>query len=134
MAAFTRVEEVTIPRTPEEGQQWGWEPHESVTLKGTFTVGDAEASSIIKMTPNEQGKPEVTTSTSLTKQMYRMIKRWTLTDEQHRVAEVTLRNIEMLPVHYLTPIMDAIEEITKRGQVVDPLALSSTANEPTFQI
>ncbi len=134
MAAFTRAEEITIPKTPEDGVKWGWEPHETVTFKGKFTIGDIEASSSVTVVPNGgDGAPGISTTTSSSKTMLRMIAHWNLTDDQGRVAELSLRNIEMLEMNYFTPIMETIDEITKRGQVKDPLASSSGVNEPTFQ-
>jgi hypothetical protein len=132
MAAFSRADEVTIPRTPAEGVAWGWEPHETVTLKGKFTIGDASASSTVNVSKGESG-PQVNTTPDVVVTMARMITRWNLTDEQNRVAELNERNIALLPMNYFNPIIDEIGVITKRGEVSDPLPLSSGVNEPTFQ-
>ena len=132
MAAFTRADEVTIPRSPDEGVKWGWEAHETVSLKGTFTIGDAEASSTLSVSKGESG-PQVNGTPAIVATMYRMITRWNLTDDQNRVAELNLNNISLLPMRYFNPIIDEIGLITKRGEVADPLPSSSGANEPTFQ-
>lgn len=122
MAAFSNKAEITIPATPELGKAWGWEPHETVTIKGKFTVGDMEAVSSMKL--GEDGKtPEIDMSSI--KMLGAMITAWNLTDDQNRVAELSERNIAELPLNYFTPIMEVIDVINKKGAIADPLASSN---------
>jgi len=128
MAAFSKKADITIPATPGDAQKWGWEPHETVTIKGKFTVGDMEASSATNMDA-ETGTPNV--SLSSVKMLYAMIVSWNLTDDLHRVAVINEQTIAQLPMNYVTPVLDVIDEVSKQGAVANPLASSPSANAPS---
>ncbi len=128
MAAFSKKADITIPTPPETGEKWGWEPHETVTVKGQFTVGDMEAVSTTTMDA-ETGAPNV--SLSSVKMLYAMIVSWNLTDDLHRVAVINEQTIAQLPMNYVTPVLDVIDEVSKQGAVANPLASSPSANAPS---
>ena len=128
MAAFSKKADITIPTPPETGEKWGWEPHETVTVKGQFTVGDMEAVSTTTMDA-ETGAPNV--SLSSVKMLYAMIVSWNLTDDLHRVAVINEQTIAQLPMNYVTPVLDVIDEVSKQGAVANPLASSASANVPS---
>jgi len=122
MGAFNRVSEITIPRTPEEGKAWGWDQHETVTLKDVYTIGDAEYTAVFR-----EGAPSV----SPVKLLDAMIVRWHLTDENGNEAVKNERSIARLPANYAQPITDEIGKIIEKGQVKDPNAFLNSASAPT---
>jgi hypothetical protein len=126
MAAFSKKDDITIPATPEDGQKWGWEPHETVTIKGTFNVGDMEAISTTIMDPNTN-TPSI--SVSSIKMLHEMITAWNFTDDQHRVAVINEQTIAQLPMNYVTPILECIDSVSKKGAPANPLVSPTSANE-----
>src|SRR5258708_38482232 len=99
MGAFKRVNEIQIPRTPEEGAAWGWDAHESVVIKDVFTLGDAEA--VANMSAGADGTPSV--SMSQVKMLDRMIVRWNFTDDSGNVGVKNELSISQLPMNYVAP-------------------------------
>jgi hypothetical protein len=77
----------------------------------------------------ETGAPNV--SLSSVRMLHAMIKEWNLTDDLHRVAEISERTIALLPMNYVTPILDVIDQVSKKGAVANPLASSTSATEPS---
>jgi hypothetical protein len=124
MAAFSKKAEITLPATPEEGAKWGWEPHETVTIKGNFTMGDAQSS--VKMTTDDS-PDEVNTL----KLMEAMIVSWNFTDDNHNVVVLSPQSVAQLPLEYAGPIIQAIGKITGKGAIKDPLASSKPSPAPT---
>jgi hypothetical protein len=122
MGAFNKAKEIFIPRNPEEGQAWGWDSHESVTLKDVFTIGDAQAIKVMI---------DGVANASETKLLDRMILRWNLTDENGNVGVKNEQSIERLPANYSKPITEEIAKIMMKGQVVDANAFTNGASQPT---
>lgn len=128
MGAFSRVKEITLPANPEQCKAWGWDAHETVTIKNKFTVGDMEDSTSIQGTA-EDGTPNVTVSSS--KMLDAMITSWNLTDDAGNVVPKSLEAVRQLPMNYVEPILDAIDKVSKKGAVGDPKSFLRVVPAPT---
>src|SRR5258706_177666 len=125
MAAFGRKNEITIPGSPEEGVAWGWEPHETVTIKGKLTVEDVESAL-------ESSSSAINNSKNLSSTIETMVVDWHLTDDNHNIIPKTKQSIAKLPSDYFVPIMEAIDKVSKKKAVADPLPLSTSPGEPSL--
>lgn len=130
MGAFSKHEPIKISGRP------GWEPHEYVVIKGNFTAGDKDyVAAKATGTASKDGKnAEVSIPVSNTvRVMQRMIIEWHLTDGNNSLVPLTVENIAELPVSYSEPIMDAIDEIAKKGSLTasEQENFTKGASQPT---
>lgn len=135
MGAFDRKPDVTIPN-PEGGKaseayrkkhgehataeqefraRWGWDDHEQIVIRGTFTVSDQEQMENSSSTLEGKGKKrdlKVRTGSARRVLLERMIVSWTLT-KNGQIMPVTPENIGLLPANYRKPVLEACDEIAK---------------------
>lgn len=104
MGAFSRQSDVKI-----EGQP-GWDAGEFVTIKGVMTAGD------IELVATANGN-----SGSITKMMEAMISDWNLYGDNNQLVPFKIkgnknvRAIQQLPVHYMNPIVEAIDAVAQKN-------------------
>lgn len=120
MGAFDEIPNITLPN-PDDAEtsaafrkKWKWEPHEQVTIRGTYTAADQEivenAASAIKR-EGKRADIDMRTGTMRRTLLERMIVGWTFAQGGAPVP-VTKETIGRLPPNYRNPILEQIDEIT----------------------
>lgn len=117
MAAFDLIPHVHVPDdegNPEAARafrkRWGWEPHEVVIIRGTFTAGMQEDVGNASTRIDKKGNAELLGGTGRRKLLEVMIVDWTLTESGRKVS-VTPDSIKRLPANYSTPLLARCDEI-----------------------
>ncbi len=118
MGAFDNTNEtITIPTSPEQAKEWGWEPHESVTVRTVVTVEDEEAvnNQVMKMVSNfGKGKKnqalDIQSNLGATRRLWiqRMLVSWTFTKNGMPIP-ISAESLKQLKGSYLDRIYDAIQ-------------------------
>ncbi|MFL5626382.1 MAG: hypothetical protein ACJ788_12390 [Ktedonobacteraceae bacterium] len=139
MGAFDVVQNITIPNPDDTAaseafrKKWGWDPHEQIIIKGSFTAADQEimenASSALKGKGSKRDV-ELRTGTARRKLLEVMIVDWTLSSNGRKV-DVTPENIGRLPANYRKPILEACDEIASTLDEDEQEAFLPSASEPT---
>ncbi len=136
MGAFDSVPNITIP-DPDDAEaseafrkKWGWEPHEQIIMRGTFTAGDQEAVGNATSSANKKGKVTYQAGTGRLKLLELMIVDWTLTQNGRKV-EVSRTTIKYLPSKYSTPILDKCDELAVTMDEEEQEAFLPSASAPT---
>lgn len=111
MGAFSKAKNIVVPddENPEEAaafrQQWGWEAHEQVVLRGAITAGMQEKAGNLT---GQQGTASLTL-------LEAMIVSWTFADDGGHPIAPSLEAIRRLPAEYLTPLTLKLGELQMRG-------------------
>lgn len=120
MGAFDKKPDILIPdddRDPKAAkafrQHWGWDSHEQIMIKGSFTAADQaemENASSELAGKGRRRNLKVKTGDARLKLLECMIVNWTLT-ESGRPVQVTAANISRLPANYRRPVLEKCDEI-----------------------
>lgn len=109
MGAFAKQNDVKI-----EGKA-GWDEGEFITIKGSMTAGD------IEMIATANGS-----SGSVVKMMEAMITDWNLYGDNNQPVPFNIINgrknvraIAALPVHYMNPVVEAIDGVAQANTMTD---------------
>lgn len=136
MGAFDVIPNITIP-DPDDTKaseafrkKWGWEPHEQVIMRGTFTQADQEAIGNAASTATKDGKIIIQAGTGRTQLLEQMIVDWTLTQNGRKV-EVTPKNIRRLPAKYSTPILEECDKLAAAMSEEEQEDFLDSASEPS---
>ena len=138
MGAFDVVPNVVIPNPddPEASaafrKKWGWEPHEQVIIRGTFTAVEQEAVENAASGFVGKGRKkdvELRQGTARQTMLTRMIVDWTLAVNGKKV-DVSPAMIRRLPANYRTPILEACDEIAAGMTEEEQEDFLPDANEP----
>jgi hypothetical protein len=105
MGAFSSVDNIMLPRTPEEREEWGWEPHETITIKGKASTEDIDAINV----GDQRGKRTQV-------MLERFITAWTLTYDNGQPVKVNPTSISQLPGKYIIPITLEVGFILNSGK------------------
>lgn len=111
MGAFTKARNILVPNdeNAEEAaafrEQWGWEPHEQVTMRGALTGGVQE----------ELGNMAAQQGTAGLMMLEKMIVGWTFANEQGHPMSVSLDNLRQLSTSYLTPLLEVCDQLARKG-------------------
>jgi hypothetical protein len=134
MGAFDDVLPVTMPRSEEERQKWGWEPHEQVVVKGSMTVADQEyvTNNYSKAATGKKNSVEVQMGTGRFSLLDRMILSWTF---KYKGQDVPLsrHTIRQLPAHYSNRILEICDEIAQPMSEEEQEDFLDGANGPTVE-
>lgn len=104
MGAFSRQSDVKI-----EGQA-GWDDGEFIIIKGAMTAGDIE---LIATANGNSG--------SVVKMMEAMVVDWNLYGDNNQPVPFknkgvkNVRAIQQLPVHYMNPVIEAIDSVAQKN-------------------
>ena len=99
-------------------KKWGWENHEQVILKGSYTAADMESvtnASVASELGSRKGNQQnitIQSGTGRIQLMICMIKDWTFTANGARVP-VNPRTIRQLPYRYQQPILEKCDELAE---------------------
>jgi hypothetical protein len=120
MGAFDEIPNIILPdpADPEAAtafrKQWGWEPHEQVILRGSYTAADQEAveNAASGVKSLGRGRPQLESRGGSARRtlLERMIVDWTFA-QGGRTVPVTREMIGKLPVNYRRPILEKCDEI-----------------------
>jgi hypothetical protein len=117
MGAFDQVANITVP--DDEGdpigarlfrKKWGWDAHEVVIMRGSFSAGDQEAVGNASMQADKKGNISFQGGSGRIKLLERMIVDWTLAQNGRKV-EVTPQAIKRLPANYSNPLLEKCDEL-----------------------
>lgn len=111
MGAFDETPPITLPRSEEERQKWGWEPHEQVILKGRMSVADQKYTANKTGKANKKGEVEFEMGTGRFALLERMIISWTFRYPNGQPVSLNALTIDQLPSTYSTPILSVIDEV-----------------------
>lgn len=118
MGAFDVVPNIVIPDPdkPEEEaafrKKWGWERHEQVIMRGSFSAGDQEAVGNAATVTDKKGNMSYQAGTGRLALLGRMIVDWTFTAGGRKVP-VTPDAIRRLPSSYTTPLLEKCDELAQ---------------------
>ncbi len=119
MGAFDQAANITIPddegdpvAAAEFRRRWGWEPHEIIILRGSYTAADMEAIGNASMALDKQKNPVFSAGSGRLHLLHRMIVGWTL-KAGGRDVPVSLEAIRRLPASYSTPVLEKCDELAK---------------------
>ena len=93
-------------------KRWGWDAHEIVMMRGTYTAGDMEAVGNASISKDKQNNPVFSAGSGRVHLLARMIVDWTLSAGGRKVA-VTIEAIRHLPANYSTPLLEKCDELAK---------------------
>jgi len=119
MGAFDQVANIVVPN--DEGdpvgakifrKKWGWDAHELVILRGSFSAGDQEAVGNAATTTDKKGNPTFQAGSGRLKLLERMIVDWTLAVNGRKV-DVTPQAIRRLPANYSNPLLERCDELAQ---------------------
>lgn len=118
MGAFDQIANIMVPDDSDPlgaklfRKKWGWEQHEMVILRGTFSAGDQEAVGNAAMTTDKKGNASFQAGTGRIQLLFRMIVDWTLASNGRKV-DVTLQAIKRLPANYSNPLLEKCDELAQ---------------------
>lgn len=121
MGAFDDTSPITVPDpTDPQAEQafrkkWGWEPHELVILRGTYTAGDQESVNNASIVTTKKGEATFQLGTARLKLLECMILDWTLMRNGQKVP-VSPGMIKRLPANYCTPLLERCDELAATMQ------------------
>lgn len=117
MGAFDTVPNIVIPDDEADPiaaaafrKKWGWERHEQVIMRGSFSAGDQEAVGNAAMTTDKKGNMSYQAGTGRLMLLSRMIVDWTFTAGGRKVS-VTPEAIRRLKSNYTTPLLEKCDEL-----------------------
>jgi hypothetical protein len=117
MGAFDAVPHILVPddeRDPAAAKafrsKYGWEPHEQVILRGTFTAGMQETVSNASVISDKKGKMQMLGGTGRIKLLECMIVDWTFSSNGHKVP-INAETIKRLPSRYCLPLLEKCDEL-----------------------
>ena len=119
MGAFDTTPNITIPDDEADPiaaaafrRKWGWDAHEIVIIRGSFSAGDQEAVGNAAMTMDKKGNAKYQAGTGRLALLQRMIEDWTLSAGGRKVP-VTPEAIRRLKSNYTTPILEKCDELAQ---------------------
>lgn len=119
MGAFDTIPNIVIPDDEADPgaaaafrKKWGWEPHEQVIMRGSFSAGDQEAVGNAAMTTDRKGKTSYQAGTGRLMLLNRMIVDWTFTSGGRKVS-VTPEAVRRLRSNYTTPLLEKCDELAQ---------------------
>jgi hypothetical protein len=116
MGAFDDKSPITVPDPSDDKaaaafrKKWGWEAHEQVILKGTFTAGDQESMNNASVIVDKDGATTVQAGSARLKMLECMVVDWTLARNGQRVP-VSSSAIKRLPANYSTPLLERCDQL-----------------------
>ncbi len=116
MGAFDEVANITLP-DPDDAEKsaafrkkWGWDPHEQVIIRGSYTAGDQEIITNASVGILKKGDTQFQAGTARTQLLNRMILDWTFKRNGVKVPK-TLENVKRLTANYTTPILEVCDRL-----------------------
>jgi hypothetical protein len=120
MGAFDEKPNILIPDDDRDvaaaqafRAKWGWDAHEQIVVRGTFTAADQEQMENASSTLKGKGRHrniEMKTGSARRTLLERMIVNWTLT-RNGQIIPVTPEAIGKLPANYRKPVLEACDDI-----------------------
>lgn len=139
MGAFDEAPDILIPDDSDPvaaaafRKRWKWEPHEQVTIRGTYSAADQELIENASAGIKRDGKKrdlELHSGTARRKLLELMIKNWTFAKNGVPVP-VNRETIGKLPPNYRNPILERIDEITEGMSEEEQEDFLVSASEPS---
>lgn len=118
MGAFDTTPNITVPDDTDPiaaaafRKKWGWEPHELVIMRGSFSAGDQEAIGNAAVSTDKGGKMIFQAGSGRLALLQRMIVDWTFAAGGRKV-EVRPETIKRLPANYSNPLLEKCDELAQ---------------------
>lgn len=119
MGAFDQSPNIVVPDDGSDPisaaafrKRWGWEAHEQVIMRGSYTAGDMEAVGNASMSMDKKNNAKLSAGSARLHLLHRMITGWTL-KAGGRDVPVSLDAIRRLPANYSTPLLEKCDEMAK---------------------
>jgi len=139
MGAFDEKPNILIPDDDRDTEaakafrvKWGWDAHDQIIVRGTFTAADQEQMENASSTLRGKGKKrniEMKTGSARRTLLERMIVNWTLT-KNGQIMPVTPETIGKLPANYRKPVLEACDEIAMTMDEEEQEDFLPSANGP----